>query len=302
MYFTIAKEDAFMDNYVPKIAAIHDLSGFGRCSLMVIIPVLSTMGIQVCPVPTAILSTHSGGFGKFSFTDLTDNMDDYISHWKSIGIKFDCIYSGFLGSERQIDIISNFFKDFKLKSNPLIVVDPVMADHGKLYATYTIEMKQKMELLVRKADIITPNLTETYFLLNEPYHEGAVDEKEMKRILKKLSQMGPSMIVITGIMEKCNHRCNIGYDKCKDKYWKVRYKQIPADYPGTGDVFASVLTGGFLTGDSLPVAMDRATQFLYAAIKETYRCKTPNREGILLEKVLGLLNNRNIKYSYEAIS
>lgn len=290
------------ENIIPRVAAIHDLSGFGRCSLTVIIPVLSTMGIQVCPVPTAILSTHSGGFGNFSFTDLTDNINDYISHWKSIDIKFDCIYSGFLGSEKQIDIVGNFFRDFKLKSNPLIVVDPVMADHGKLYSTYTIEMKEKMELLVREADIITPNLTETYFLLNEPYHEGAIDEKEMKRILKKLSQMGPDKVVITGVIEKCNYRCNIGYDKNTDKYWKVKYKQIPVDYPGTGDIFASVLVGGFITGDTLPMSIDRATQFLYTVIEETYKCKTPNREGVLLEKVLGLLNNRNIKCSYEVIS
>ncbi len=288
-----------MKNIVPRVAAIHDLSGFGRCSLTVVIPVLSTMGVQVCPVPTAVLSTHSGGFKDFMFCDLTDTMDQYISHWNSLTLSFDCIYSGFVGSEQQMDIIEGFFKAFKKTENQRIVVDPVMGDHGKLYSTYTPQMKKKMSMLVKNADIITPNLTEASFLINEPYLEKSIDELEMKRLLTRLSDIGPKIVIITGVVAQDGCYYNIAYDQQEDRYWKVRYDRIPVSYPGTGDIFTSTLIGGLFGGDNLPMAMDRATQFLSFGVRATYGYKTDEREGIMLEKTLGWLNERLTNLSYE---
>lgn len=290
-----------MKNIVPRVAAIHDISGFGRCALTVIMPVLSTMGMQVCPVPTAVLSTHTGGFSDFSFHDLTDTMVEYIDHWKGLDLKFDCIYSGFLGSEHQIDIVKDFIRDFKTKENQLLVVDPVMADDGELYETYTPAMKKKMAFLVQKADIITPNLTEAYFLLDENYVENPMNENAMKAMLTRLSDMGPKIVVITGIPGQDGHHYNIGYDKAADICWKVGYESIPVNYPGTGDIFTSVLIGGLLKGDNLPMAIDRATQFVSLAVRITYGYRTPERDGVILEKVLGWLNNELMHCSYKVI-
>ena len=290
-----------MKNIVPRVAAIHDISGFGRCALTVIMPVLSTMGMQVCPVPTAVLSTHTGGFSDFSFHDLTDTMTGYIDHWKGLGLKFDCIYSGFLGSEHQIDIVKDFIRDFKTRENQLLVVDPVMADDGELYETYTPAMKKKMAFLVQKADIITPNLTEAYFLLDENYVEEPMNENAMKNMLKRLSDMGPKIVVITGVSGEDGRNYNIGYDKVAGICWKVGYERIPISYPGTGDIFTSVLIGGLLMGDNLPMAIDRATQFVSLAVRITYGYRTAEREGVILEKVLGWLNNKLMHCSYEVI-
>lgn len=147
---------------VPRVAAIHDLSGFGRASLTVIIPILSTLGIQVCPVPTAILSTHTGGFKDYKYIDLTEHLEDYINHWDKLNIKFDGIYSGFLGSPDQISIVSNFIEKFQ-GDNQLIVIDPVMGDNGQTYGPMNGRMIQEMKGLICQADVITPNMTEAAF-------------------------------------------------------------------------------------------------------------------------------------------
>lgn len=290
-----------MGNIVPRTAAIHDMSGFGRCSLTVIIPILSAMGIQVCPVPTAILSTHSGGFGSFSFHDFTEGIGEYVDHWRSLNIDFDCIYSGFLGSLKQIDIVQDFFNDFKKREGQLIVVDPVMADGGKLYSTYTEEMKRKMELLVKRADIVTPNPTEGCFLINKPYGDGIFSLKEMKSILTRISDMGPRIVVITGFKDEEGRYANMAYNREENIFWRVEYENIPVQYPGTGDIFTSVLAGGIIKGDSLPASLDRATQFLSLAVRATYEYGTPSREGVLLEKVLSWLTKDLSQCSYKEV-
>ena len=165
-----------MKHSVKRVAAIHDLSGFGRASLTAIIPILSSMGVQVCPLPTAILSNHTGGFDTFSFVDFTDHMQDYIDHWKELNIDFDCIYSGFLGSERQIEIVSGFIDDFGTEDN-MVVIDPVLGDNGNLYSTMDQGLVEGMKRLVTKADIITPNFTEVSLLLGEEYKQTTTDEE-----------------------------------------------------------------------------------------------------------------------------
>lgn len=284
---------------VKRVAAIHDLSGFGRASLSAIIPVLSTMGVQVCPLPTAILSTHTGGFKDFSFVDLTDSMEEYIEHWRKLKIEFDCIYSGFLGSVKQIEIVSKFIDIFGRDDN-LIVVDPVMADNGELYSTMSCEMVENMKKLVQKSDIITPNFTEATYLLNKDYKENISDE-EIKKWLVELSNMGPSIVIITSVPNEKNQKdaSVIAYDKKCNKFWKVSCRYIPAHFPGTGDIFTSIIVGSLLQGDSLPIALDRGVQFITASIKASYGFEYPRREGVLLEKVLENLKLPVILSSYE---
>jgi len=288
-----------MKNPVKRVAAIHDLSGFGRASLTTIIPILSTMGIQVCPFPTAILSTQTDGFEDFTFVDLTGHMESYMNHWKRENLDFDCIYSGFLGSPKQIDIIFKFIESFKRSSN-LIVIDPVMGDNGDLYSTMDINMVEKMRYLIKKADIITPNFTEAAYLLNKS-DVISIREDEIKEWLVELSDMGPSTVVITSVLDedKENTTDVMAYDKINNKFWKVDCKYIPVKYPGTGDAFTSVLVGSLLTGDSLPMALNRAAQFITNAITASYGFGYPEREGVLLERVLDTLKYPIINSHYE---
>jgi pyridoxine kinase len=278
-----------MNHAVPKTAAIHDLACFGRCSLTVILPVLSVMGVQACPVPTALLSTHSGGFPGFTFRDLTEDMEAIRNHWASLPLSFDCLYSGFLGSEQQIALVLSFFRTFRQASGQQILVDPVMGDNGVRYRTYTDQMQQRMRQLVAEADIVTPNLTEACFLLDEPYPGERIALETAKSHLRRLADMGPRTTVLTGLSLSDDRGCNMAYDAQRDQTWVVPYDQVPARYPGTGDLFAGALLGGLLTGDSLPDALDRATQYLSLTVAETYRHGTPVREGVLFEKTLPFL-------------
>jgi len=290
-----------MKRPVSRVAAIHDLSGFGRSSLAVVIPILSSMGIQVCSLPTAVLSTHTGGFDGYNFVDLTDSMEGFIEHWRKLELEFDCIYSGFLGSPRQIEIISRFIEDFA-KDNTLVVVDPVMGDDGRLYETMGEEMVQEMKGLISKADIITPNYTEAAFLLNEPY-DKQVSEKELKSWLIRLSELGPEIVIITSAPDpkQSKNTMVMAYNREDGRFWKVSCVYIPASFPGTGDVFTSVIVGSLLQGDSLPVAIDRGVQFITSAIRASYGFKYPIREGVLLERVLGNLNMPVLASTYELL-
>lgn len=278
-----------------KVAAIHDLSGVGRCSLTVILPTLSAQGIQVCPVPTAILSAHTGGFGEVVLRDLTDYISPALEHYKRLNYKFDCVYSGFLASTEQIDHCLEFFEYYK---DALKVVDPVMADNGKPYKTCTPELCSRMGELVAIADIITPNMTEAAILLKENPVQPDTAMQKIKSYLVRLSELGPKIVVITSVFSD-GKAYNVGYDREHSKFWRIPYNMINARYPGTGDVFASVLTGSILRGDSLPIAMNRATAFLERAIKTTYSYSTDTREGIMLESCLDFLITNPTLCDYE---
>lgn len=293
-----------MENIVKKVAAIHDLSGFGRSSLTSIIPILSSMKVQVCPVPTAVLSSHTGGFEGYSFLDLTDYMEQHIAHWKSLNLEFDCIYSGFLGSPKQMKIVADFIDFFGHKNN-LTVVDPVLGDNGKLYGTMNNEMVEEMKKLISKADIIAPNFTEVTFLLNKPYKKE-ISETEVKEWLVELANMGPKIVIATSVPDENSHKADrktnvIAYDKENDVFWKVSCKYIPASYPGTGDAYTSVVIGSLLQGDSLPIAIERGVQFITQCILASYGFKYPNREGVLLERMLDVLKMPTISNSYELL-
>lgn len=281
-----------------KVAAIHDLSGIGRCSLTVILPILSVMGVQCCPVPTAILSSHTGGFGDVVLRDLTDYIVPALDHYKRLNENFDCVYSGFLASTGQIDHCLEFFRSYP---NSLKVVDPVMGDHGKPYKTCTPDLCNRMVELVGIADVITPNLTEAAMLIGEKYPTVPMTSSQVKSWLVRLSEKGPDTIVMTSIILANGENCNIGYDKKNNSFWKVPCNYVPVSYPGSGDIFSSVLVGGLLEDDSLPIAMNRATSFAELAIKTTFSYSTEPRNGIMIESCLGWLAQNQTFREYETL-
>lgn len=284
LYLILERTD-FLEKQI-KIAAIHDLSGYGRCALTVIIPIISAMGIQCAAVPTAVLSTHTGGFDDFILRDTTDFLSPCCKHYKSLGVEFDAIYSGFLASEQQVDCCLEFFDSFP---SALKIVDPVMGDDGAAYKTYTRGLIERTKELVQRADIITPNITEAALLLNEPYPEKN-SENRVRDWAERLCKMAGAA-VITGINLEDGGFANASLDGKNGEFKLYRWEKIPASYPGTGDIFASVFTGGILKGKTISEAVRYATDFCEAAIKATVNNGEQPRYGVEFERVLGLLCN-----------
>lgn len=288
-------------NTIPKIMAVHDMSGVGRCSLTVIIPIMSALGCQVCPLPTALLSNHSE-YKEFYFFDFTNHMEEYFSYWEKNNAMFDCLYSGFIGSEEQINIILDIIEKVKKKNNKaLIVVDPVMGDHGFTYATYNDGMIKKMSHLVKKADIITPNLTEASILLGKKYSNEKVEISKVKEYLKELCSLGPKISVITGITTEEGEHINVCYNREEDKFWKAPFNYVNKRYPGTGDLFTSLFLGYYMKGKKLPEAMEEAARFVSLSVLSTYDAKTPSSEGVIFEKIMKELYNEISEYKYTDI-
>lgn len=271
---------------IPRVAAIHDLSGFGRCALAVVIPALSALGIQVCPIPTAVLSTQTDGFENFTFRDLTDDVYPIFSHWSSLGISMDCIYSGFLGSFEQISIVRSIFEH---SPGALRVVDPVMGDDGALYSTMSGEMGYRMRELCSMADVITPNLTECIYLLDRPYKAAPLSADELHRHLKDLCALGAKIAVLTGAVLQDGMLVNCAFDSVHGTFSEARCPVLPKSYPGTGDLFTSVLTGLLVLGVPLEKALRHTTDYLAKTISLTIQMDTPVREGVALERTLPLL-------------
>lgn len=269
----------------PRVAAIHDMSGFGRCSLTVAIPVLSAMGLQCCPVPTAFLSTHTGEFEGFTFLDMTDEMPAIAAHWNTLDLHFQSIYSGFLGSERQIHIVEDFIRTFHRKDT-IVVVDPVMGDHGEVYKTYTPAMCAGMAHLAAQADVITPNLTEAALLLNVPYHTLSADEAGCRAIVERLSLDGRRSVVLTGASASPELTGAMYFDAKSGSSALIQTNRVPGRFFGTGDVFASVLTGALVRGDSLDDATRQAVDFIRLCAERTVEQNLPLREGVDFEPLL----------------
>jgi pyridoxine kinase len=287
-------------HFVPRVAAVHDLSGFGRASLTMVIPILSGMGVQVCPLPTAVLSSHSG-FPGFHMIDLTEQLGPMIDHWKSLELEFDAIYSGYLGSARQVDIVRCFIRDFNMNEQ-LIVVDPVLGDNGKLYSNFSSEMVEEMRKLVADAHIITPNLTEAAFLLDEKF-DPFQDLETVKNWARRLADLGPDIVIITSVPETLLHQKTavLAWNRRDERMWKVSCDYLPANYPGTGDAFSSVIVGSLLQGDSLPIALDRAVHFISMGVRATFGHRHKQVDGILLEKILPSLNTPVQVSSYQLL-
>ena len=280
-------------NTVPRVMAVHDLSGIGRSSLSAVISVLSTLGVQTCAMPTALLSTDTSQFQGFSFLSLNAEMRKFADHWKTLNLKFDAIYSGFLGSAEQVAIVNDCLDAFA-DQDTLAVIDPVLGDNGSLYPTMTGDMVKGMRELVARADVITPNLTEAALLLNEPCRPS-LDLAAARLWLRRLAALGPKTVLITSaVLENDPHGSYVlAYERGRDGrefFWRVSCEYIPADFPGTGDIFTSVLTGSLLRKDDLPIACARAMRFVATGIRESLRLNAPSREGIVLEAVLGTMH------------
>ena len=266
---------------IKKVAIINDLSGIGRCSLTAAIPILSALGVQSCPFPTAILSNQTE-FDSFTFFDLTNEMINYKNGLYKLGINFDCIYSGFLGSENQIDIVLDFALENK---NSLIVVDPVMGDNGIIYDTFNNKMYLKMRELISIADIITPNLTEACLLTEEEYKKYDTTDEKVEYMARKIANMGPKKVIITGII-RGDKIYNFAYDKESDKFFKVSTSYNNESYSGTGDIFTSIIIGFLLNNHDLNFAIENASNYICKVIKYTSKFKTNPKEGIMFERFL----------------
>lgn len=277
---------------IPRVAAIHDLSAFGRCSLTIIIPTLSAMGVQCCPLLTAYLSTHTGGFVHNTFLDLTGQIRPIAEHWKSEGITFDAIYTGFLGSLDQMSLTKSFIEDFR-RPDCQVIIDPVMGDHGKPYRTYTPEMCQAMSDLASHADVITPNRTEAAILLNEPYESlDLTNEKNCRRCCEALSQNGRRSVVLTGVSLT---ETTIGAACFDRRTGQTNFTAAPlaaGAFHGTGDLFTSVLTGALTRGWTLTEAARLAGEFTSQCARQTKKIAAPRREGVAFEPMLWRLGQR----------
>ncbi len=264
-----------------RVVVINDLSGLGKCSLTVSISILSALNIQPCPIPTAILSNQTQ-FNEYSFYDFTNNMKDYINIWEKQKEKFDAIYTGFLGSYTQIDIILEFIKKQK---DTLIIVDPVMGDNGEIYETYNKDMCNKMKELVSLSYIVTPNITEACILAGEKLDIENLTNDDLKRLGKKIANFGPKYVIITGIINK-NKINNVLYNKEKNEIYRVTTKFNNISYSGTGDIFTSMLTALILNGNSVYKSMEITTDFISKAIQYTNKFNINPNYGICYEKFL----------------
>ena len=271
-------------NNQKKIAVINDFSGFGRCSIAVALPIISTLKIQCCPLPTSIFSNHTG-FDSFFFDDYTDKMPLYINEWKKLGLQFDGITSGFLGSKKQIEIVTQFFKDFKTKEN-IIIVDPVMGDYGKIYATYTKEMCEEMKKLVQYADIITPNITELCILTDTAYQEKW-KISELEKMTEELAEKGPEKIVVTGIVQK-EFIANFCYEKGKSPKI-LRCHRVGTQRSGTGDVFSSIIAADAVNQVPFDKSVKKASNFIKKCILKSIEMDIPVTDGVCFEELLQTL-------------
>lgn len=271
----------------PRIAAVHDLSGIGRCSLSIVLPILSAMGCWCSPLPTACLSASTiyPPSRHFVVRDLTDEMESAIAHWQELGASFDAIYSGFVGSLRQIGTVREFITRFRGK-NTLVMVDPVMADHGRTYRTYSPEMCREMTALTELADIITPNLTEAAILLGEPPDRVPESGEELRTWLERLSLGGKRSVILTGVRPAPHSLGAACRNRDSGEIFLHSVREVPAQFPGTGDLFASVVLGALLQGRSLERASALAVEFTGMCVRSTLELGLPIRQGVQFEPLL----------------
>lgn len=285
-------------DFVPRLAMINDIAGFGRCSTTVSLPVISVMKVQVCPVPTSVLSNHLG-FPLCHFDDYTSHMRDYIKVWGELGLTFDGLYCGFLGNEEQIDIVREFVEMFQ---PPLFLLDPVMGDHGRTYSSITETHVQKMKELLPLADIITPNITESCLLTGTPWKDGEWTMQELSGLCERLADIcqqesvssseasvgtvSGASIVITGIRQG-DSLVNFLWDD--GIYTTVASPIAGASRPGTGDIFASILAADAVRGETLLTSVQKAANFVGLCIAGSEKAGTPVQEGVVFEKYLAAL-------------
>ena len=251
-----------------RIVSVQDISCIGKCSLTVALPIISAMGVEAAVLPTAVLSTHTAFKKGFTFRDLTADIPAITEHWRAEGLGFDAVYTGYLGSFEQLQLMSSFFDEARA-NGALIFVDPVMGDFGKLYPGFTKEFAHEMATLCGKADIIVPNMTEACFMLDIPYRAGGHTVEELHDILRKLTALGAKNAVLTGVGSDENTVGVMGYSAQEDRFFEYYNKRIPAAYHGTGDVFASTCVGAMMNGRTLEEALRIAADYTRECIAAT---------------------------------
>ena len=268
--------------YIPRIAAVHDLCGYGKCSLGVAIPVLSAGGNDVCPVPTGLFSNHTA-FPTWHMHDTTEMLDSYLQAWKDVNIDIDAIYSGFLGAPEQCDSIRQLWNDYP---NALRVVDPAMADHGKVYPTYTPELCQAMAGLASGCDVLTPNLTEAAIILGEECHGQNISEDEARRIIEALLEKGAKNVILKGIDRGDGIIRNYVQGE-QNEFAETRNELLPYMLHGTGDLYASCLLAAIMAGKTLLDAAQFASDFVAEAMVLTNEQPDFRNRGVSFEPLLG---------------
>lgn len=267
-----------------RVLAVHDLSCVGRCSLTVALPILSAAGLEASALPTAVLSTHTGGFTGMTFRDLTQDLPAIFAHWKTLDLAFDAIYTGYLGSAEQVALVEQLFDAFRGEQTK-IIVDPVMGDHGKLYPGMSEKMPQLMKTLCQKADVIVPNQTEAALMLGRPYLETP-DKAEVDDLIQALREMTQASVVLTGISPEEGKLGAAVYDRETGQTACPAAPHMPGSYHGTGDVYASALTGAYLAGKTLVQAAQIAADFTQQSIVETLPLGLETRYGVCFERAL----------------
>lgn len=277
-----------------RAVTIQDISCIGKCSLTVALPVLSAMGVEAAILPTAVLSTHTM-FQNPVFIDLTDQLTPIAEHWKAEGFTFDSIYTGYLGSRQQIGLVSSFISSFHREGCP-VIIDPVMADNGKLYPGFDLDFVQEMRGLCRQADILLPNLTEASLLADIPYQENP-DLNTLKNLLRRLADLGPKYVVLTGFSPSPEQIGVIGFDSTTGRFFDYVTERIPASYHGTGDIFASTVTGAVMNGESLEEALRIACDYVRETIRVTVENPHSRTYGVDFETTIPWLLHRMGKMS-----
>ncbi len=267
-----------------RVLAVHDLSCVGRCSLTVALPILSAAGLEASALPTAVLSTHTGGFTGMTFRDLTQDLPAIFQHWKTLDLAFDAIYTGYLGSAEQVALVEQLFDAFAGQDTK-IIVDPVMGDHGKLYPGMSEKMPQLMKRLCQRADVIVPNQTEAALMLGRPYLETP-NQAELEDLMQALREMTQASVVLTGVSPEEGKLGAAVYDRETGQSACPAAPHMPGSYHGTGDVYASALTGAYLAGKTLVQAAQIAADFTQQSIVETLPLGIETRYGVCFERAL----------------
>ncbi len=269
-------------NKQKKIAVINDISGFGRCSAAVSLPVISHMRVQACLLPTSIFSNHTG-FPSYYYNDFTDKMPRFMEEWKKLDLRFEGIASGFLGSAEQIEIVREFIRQFR-DDRTQVIIDPVMGENGKAYPTYTEEMCDKMKHLVEYADILTPNVTEACMLTGMPFKDKNWQRKELLEMMARLRELGAKKIVVSGLDsgQFISNAVSENHGECK----LIRQKRVGKVRSGTGDIFSSIIAADCVNGVDFETSVRKAAAFVQECIRVTERFDIPETDGVCFEEVL----------------
>jgi len=271
-----------------RAITIQDISCVGRCSLTVALPIISATGVETVILPTAILSTHTGGFTGYTFRDLTEDIDPICAHWQELGIETDALYTGYLGSQEQQLQIARIFDDFSA-GNPIILVDPAMADAGELYPAFDLAFARGMTSLVAKASLTVPNITEACLLLEKEYPGEAYDQAWIEETLRELAALGPKQVVLTGVSFEADKLGAAAYDASSNSISYYFTERISGYFHGTGDIYSSTLLAALLNDKSLVEAIGIACEFTVGAIRRTVAAGTEARYGVDFENEIGNL-------------